>query len=102
MPRDGTIVGFEAFFSNAVAVTLTSPATVLASLYVSESPDSNVFNLLLGPGNPLTPAFNGLVTVGATGYGSVNTGLAVSRGQRILVVFTVEGTTATLTGLAIA
>jgi BclB C-terminal domain-containing protein len=110
VPRAGTITDIAAFFSTTVALTLlTATATVTAQLYISTASTgpTNTFTPIPSAIVNLSPDLTGIIAVGTVLTG-LTTGLSVdvSPQDRLLMVFTVEGTgitvITTVTGYASA
>jgi BclB C-terminal domain-containing protein len=92
VPRDGLITSLTAFFSVTAAVGVgVGDYQIHAQLYISQAPDSNIFDAIAATDIALTPAFPGLgIALGDIATGSVAVNIAVSAGDRLLLVFYVE------------
>jgi BclB C-terminal domain-containing protein len=93
MPRDGVITSIRAFFSvTAAAGVGVGNYTIHAQLYVSQSPDSNIFDAIPGTDVTLSPAFPGpIIALGDTASGALDgLSIPVAAGNRLLLVFYVE------------
>lgn len=98
VPRDGTITSLSAFHSLTIAppALVGTTVTIQAQLYQSTTPD-NTFTPIAGAVVILTPALNGVVSVGDVSSGTT-TGLAipVTAGTRLVWVVS-----ATATGISL-
>jgi BclB C-terminal domain-containing protein len=107
VPRAGTITSISGFFSSTVGlIASTSPVTVRAELWRSTTPASSTFNPT-GAFVNLAPTYGpGIVGAGINAIGTAPQGLPVSAGDKLLMVFSIVGSTATiadaLTGFASA
>jgi BclB C-terminal domain-containing protein len=86
VPRDGVITSLAAHFTTTVALTLTTPVTIVAQLF-SAPPDSNTFTAVPGAIVPLTPALTGVLAIGTTVNGIVTLSEPVTAQTRLLLVF---------------
>lgn len=89
VPRDGIISSIRAFFSVTTAVGIgVGDYTIHAQLYISQSPDSNIFDAIASTDVTLTPALSGLIVLGDTATGVLEgLSIAVAAGDRLLLVF---------------
>ena len=90
VPRPGTITSISATFSVTVALTLATTGTVRAQIYRAPA-GSDTFSPTTAFVD-LTPALSPLIAVGTTLTGSAGAAVPVSTGDRLLMVFSLEGT----------
>ena len=94
VPRAGTISAVSATFTETTGTTLPAgTATITARIYRAPA-GSNVFT----PTNAfvnLTPTVTGTVTPGTVYQGTTNTNVPVSAGDRLVMVYSVAGTSVT-------
>ena len=105
VPRDGIITSIAAYFSNVIALTLSGTVTITAELYISTTPDNDF--TATGALVNLSPTLSGAISLGTISSGiNPDLNLAVSAGNRLLMVFyaTASGATVidTITGYASA
>ncbi|MFQ3542584.1 exosporium glycoprotein BclB-related protein [Halobacillus rhizosphaerae] len=96
VPRDGTITSIAAYFSATASVTLLGDTTIQAQLYRSADPSTNIFTAIPETLVTLTPTIDAPITLGDIARGTLSDlSVAVSQGDRLLMVFsaTVEGVT---------
>lgn len=101
VPRDGVITHFSAFFSVALGATLLSQPSIIARVFKSQSPTSNLFDEIISIN--LSPTLGPIINLGDTYTGQTNVNIPVSQGERLLVVFGVSAALAVaVTGYASA
>ncbi|WP_275940650.1 exosporium glycoprotein BclB-related protein, partial [Bacillus sp. EE-W1] len=84
-PRAGTITSLAGFFSVTVAVALALGSIQIQMQLYSAPAASNTFTPV-GVPLLLTPAFSGLIAIGATSSGIVGEAIAVAPQDKILLV----------------
>ncbi|WP_282955961.1 exosporium glycoprotein BclB-related protein, partial [Paenibacillus macquariensis] len=89
VPRAGTITSMAAYFSTTAALTLVgSTLTITARLFSSSTPN-NSFTAVPGATVTLSPSLTGILPIGVISSGLTSgLGIAVTPGERLLMVFT--------------
>jgi len=89
VPRNGVITALEVFFSVTLAVGVgVGNYAIHAQLFRSAAPADNDFNGLPTTDITLTPSFPGLgIALGDIARGSADVNIAVTEGDRLLLVF---------------
>jgi BclB C-terminal domain-containing protein len=97
VPRNGTIVSIDAYFSTVAALTLVgSTVTITAQLYSSTTPN-NTFSPIAGTTITLAPPLTGVLAIGTISTGILSgLSIPVTAQTRLLMVFS-----ATATGLSL-
>jgi BclB C-terminal domain-containing protein len=90
VPRPGTITSIAATFTITVALTLATTGTVRAQIYRAPA-GSDTFSPTTAFVD-LTPTLTPLLAVGTTLTGAAGAAVPVNTGDRLLMVFTLEGT----------
>ncbi|MFH0069162.1 exosporium glycoprotein BclB-related protein [Peribacillus sp. NPDC056705] len=97
-PRAGTVSSISAFFSATAAVTLNSAVTIRAELWKAAAA-SNTFTPT-GAFVLLTPALGPGISIGDTAHNTALTGLGITAGDKLLLVFSIDNAVSVLTTVA--
>lgn len=90
VPRDGTITSLYASFTILAAVTLGAEDAIIAEVY--RAPEGSDIFSPTGVRVSLAPEVPGLIAIGTVLSGSTGANLPVVAGERLLLVYSIGGT----------